>query len=375
MRVDSTSSSRTILANRACIACAEHLGSGMCSEVRDTIGSPPVLNCSLKGRDSIVRAGEEMLYVIQCENNGWSAAYSIIVIDPIPGYSEYVACNGGGEYDPSDEKITWNVEKMDRGEGETFTLLIRVKSLVPNRSLLINKVDMTCAEGFCASAVETTVVLSSPLWDLSTVAIPQEVVRGQSVTFRTAVQNIGTMNATNTIVTNPIPDNTLYSRNTGGGIFEVMAHRVVWNLGPVHVNEEREISLTVLVDSNFPTEKEVVNRVCVQSDERADSISISLPLLLPKQFYVSQNYPNPFNQMTTLTVQLPEEASVDVRIYNILGQEIGTLLRGHRQAGTYTIQWDGRSTERRDFTSGVYIYRVVVNDGQWSETRRMMMLK
>ena len=377
VNIDSTFSGMRTFLNKACLSWAKDidLPAEVCSETIDTIGSPPKLTCSTKGRDFFAQAGGEIHYLIQCENSGWSAAHSLVITDSIPEHTEYVTCRGVCQYDSVNKVVSWNVEQLEREEEKIFSLIVYVECPLASQTPIINKIWLTCAEGLSASDAETTIAFSIPVWDLSMSTFQAEVFQGKTVTFTIRLRNAGNTYATNTVVTNRIPEYTSYSSNTGGGVFEMIQNRVTWDLGTVHVNEEREISLTVIVDSNFSTEREVVNRVYVQSDERADSVSISLPLMLPHQFHVSQNYPNPFNQTTTITVQLPEEAFLDVRVYNILGQKIGTLVRGHRQAGVYTIQWDGRSMGGRDLTSGVYIYRVVVNNGKWSETRRMILLR
>ncbi len=84
---------------------------------------------------------------------------------------------------------------------------------------------------------------------------------------------------------------------------------------------------------------------------------------------LSQNYPNPFNPTTTIAYSLPEANQVTLTIYNILGQEVATLLDNqYQEAGNYTIQWN-----TTDHASGIYFYRLVV--GQAVETKKMVLLK
>ena len=95
--------------------------------------------------------------------------------------------------------------------------------------------------------------------------------------------------------------------------------------------------------------------------------------LIPDKFEVSQNYPNPFNPSTTIKFGLPEAAFVSIKIYNILGQEVKTLLNAERSAGTYTLQWNGDNNFGHQVTSGTYIYRVVA--GNNVVTKKMILLK
>jgi hypothetical protein len=89
---------------------------------------------------------------------------------------------------------------------------------------------------------------------------------------------------------------------------------------------------------------------------------------IPETFFVDQNYPNPFNPSTTISYGLPSEAVVSVRIYNLLGQLVATLVEGKQAAGVYELQFDARS-----IPSGVYLYRV--RAGGMDAVRRMILMK
>jgi hypothetical protein len=94
---------------------------------------------------------------------------------------------------------------------------------------------------------------------------------------------------------------------------------------------------------------------------------------LPKEFTVSQNYPNPFNPSTLINYSLPKSSLVTIKIYNILGQEVKTLVNSQLQAGNYTAQWNGDNNFGRTVATGVYIYQVKA--GQYAKTMKMMFLK
>ena len=94
---------------------------------------------------------------------------------------------------------------------------------------------------------------------------------------------------------------------------------------------------------------------------------------LPKSFAVSPNYPNPFNPTTTIRYQLPQAAEVNLVIYNILGQQVRTLVNTHREAGYHQAVWDGRNDAGVPAGSGVYIYIFRAVDFQ--EVRKMILMK
>ena len=89
---------------------------------------------------------------------------------------------------------------------------------------------------------------------------------------------------------------------------------------------------------------------------------------VPRKFTLEQNYPNPFNPRTTIRFQVPDAGFVSLKVYNLLGHEVGTLVNGNVQAGSFTVTWDASS-----FPSGIYFYRLQA--GGDIRTRSMMLVK
>ncbi|MEG8945934.1 T9SS type A sorting domain-containing protein [Rosettibacter firmus] len=90
---------------------------------------------------------------------------------------------------------------------------------------------------------------------------------------------------------------------------------------------------------------------------------------VPHEFVLNQNYPNPFNPITTISYQIPEGGFVILKIYDVLGREISTLVNQFQNAGNYYINFDGSN-----LTSGVYFYKLSVNS-QHSSTKKMILLR
>lgn len=89
---------------------------------------------------------------------------------------------------------------------------------------------------------------------------------------------------------------------------------------------------------------------------------------IPTEFSLAQNYPNPFNPTTKIKFGLPEAANVSLRVYNILGEEVATLVNSELAAGFHTINFNATN-----LTSGLYIYRIEA--GSFVEVRKMMLMK
>jgi len=85
-------------------------------------------------------------------------------------------------------------------------------------------------------------------------------------------------------------------------------------------------------------------------------------------YKLTQNYPNPFNPTTTLKYQLPASSKVTLKVYDVLGNEVATLLNEEKEAGTYEVMF-----EASNYSSGVYFYRLQA--GSFVETKKMVLMK
>lgn len=90
--------------------------------------------------------------------------------------------------------------------------------------------------------------------------------------------------------------------------------------------------------------------------------------LIPGSFELRQNYPNPFNPSTTIEFALPKSAFVTLRVYDVLGRQVGELVNAKLGAGNYKTQWDARG-----LATGVYFYRLTA--GEFVETKKLLFLK
>jgi len=103
------------------------------------------------------------------------------------------------------------------------------------------------------------------------------------------------------------------------------------------------------------------------------NLSLALISETPASFSLLQNYPNPFNPETNIQFQLPEAAEVQLKIYNLLGQEVRTLVNENHEAGFHTVYWDGKNNNGDLVASGVYVY--VIRANQYTEVKKMMLMK
>ncbi|MCK9210880.1 MAG: fibronectin type III domain-containing protein [Ignavibacteriaceae bacterium] len=94
---------------------------------------------------------------------------------------------------------------------------------------------------------------------------------------------------------------------------------------------------------------------------------------IPTEFSIDQNYPNPFNPTTIIRYGIPQNADVTLSIYNMLGQKIKTLVSEQKNAGTYSVQWNGDNEFGQKVSSGAYIYRI--NAGNFVKAMKLILMK
>ncbi|HRI85574.1 MAG TPA: T9SS type A sorting domain-containing protein, partial [Ignavibacteria bacterium] len=118
---------------------------------------------------------------------------------------------------------------------------------------------------------------------------------------------------------------------------------------------------------NFVLKQNRINDI-ISSVINKKSDNLSIINKQPDKFHLSQNYPNPFNPITKIAYSIPVSGIVTIKIFDITGREIKTLVNEFRNAGSYEIEFDGGG-----LSSGVYYYKLETNN--FSETRKMILIK
>jgi len=94
---------------------------------------------------------------------------------------------------------------------------------------------------------------------------------------------------------------------------------------------------------------------------------------VPNEFSLNQNYPNPFNPATTISFSIKNNSNVKLEIVNLLGQTVRTLVNEKMQSGFQTVVWNGLTSNGKKAESGVYLFKLTVNDQ--TQTRKMILMK
>ncbi|MDZ7264698.1 MAG: T9SS type A sorting domain-containing protein, partial [candidate division KSB1 bacterium] len=162
-------------------------------------------------------------------------------------------------------------------------------------------------------------------------------------------------------VQNVVVDSIIINQNEGSGSWML--------LGRYHLPAKYKIELRV-VDTGKNTNSNAVLR--------ADAIKFSLVTQVsdiadfdsqtPLRFYLEQNYPNPFNAQTMIEYAIPKETKVELRIINLLGQEIATLVNERQSPGIYCVHWDAD-----DAASGIYFCQLKTEE--FSSVKKLTVIK
>lgn len=99
----------------------------------------------------------------------------------------------------------------------------------------------------------------------------------------------------------------------------------------------------------------------------------SITILPPRNFDLKENFPNPFNPGTVIEYQIPHDIQVNLRILNLMGQEIAILVNEFQKSGFHQVTWEGKDMSGREVSSGIYLYSIQA--GEYHAIRKMVKLE
>ncbi|MHB8580368.1 MAG: FlgD immunoglobulin-like domain containing protein [Ignavibacteriaceae bacterium] len=223
--------------------------------------------------------------------------------------------------------------------------------------------DGSTPKSFAAGSVKFGELTSTE--NTNIVNIPIVLANSQGVMSSYIELNIDKQYADIESISANLPQGWIMSHNYANGVLKIaMAGVKSLSNGTIAT-----VSLK-LTDKNAQVN---VDGLAKLNDNTSSSLSKVAVKIVPDQFALSQNYPNPFNPSTTIKYQLAKDTRVSLTIYDMLGQEVRTLVSSEQSAGYYNVVWDGRNANGYQVSSGVYIYRLQA--GSFVQTLKMSLLK
>lgn len=162
----------------------------------------------------------------------------------------------------------------------------------------------------------------------------------------------------------------------------------IQKIGIVDLNGQNYISpgegplVTLRAEGNNLSSLTIKKAVLVDRDankipvEIVKNITATDEKTIPQDFSLAQNYPNPFNPTTGIQFTVASEQSpvpITLKIYNVRGQLVRTLVDEPKMSGTYEVMWNGRGNQGEEVASGVYLYELKIGD--YTETKKMILVK
>jgi membrane-bound inhibitor of C-type lysozyme len=144
-------------------------------------------------------------------------------------------------------------------------------------------------------------------------------------------------------------------------------------LDKINPNSEKEAVFSFDIKRDIPVnKKDTVSFLIKSSNGILASKDIILNVIAPKEYKLEQNFPNPFNPTTKIQYQIPVDSKVTIKIYDILGEEVTTLVNKEQEAGYKEVSFNGLN-----YASGVYIYRLTAqtSSNTFTSAKKMMMVK
>jgi len=147
-----------------------------------------------------------------------------------------------------------------------------------------------------------------------------------------------------------------------------LVHSWKWTLGSSGDTISKKLSVTDLLGNDWPNPDSAQWYMDDYMLERLDTTVGVRNYSILANFILNQNYPNPFNPTTTIKYQIPEMSFVTLKIFDVLGRELTTLINQEKTIGSYEVEFDGSA-----LTSGVYFYQLKAGD--FISTKKMILLR
>lgn len=198
----------------------------------------------------------------------------------------------------------------------------------------------------------------------SDLPLPLEVVHAKEVIM--GVQNIGfSVTSSGVGVEDAYISLILHDRV----MFEGRTDPQGFLLADVNLNDVGDMIVTVTKSGYLPYQDTITVTMTEDVNDNEDISGIG-------SFELSQNYPNPFNPVTSIQYEVSRsynDVHASLKIYNVLGRKVRTLVDEPQKAGSYQVSWDGKDDRGNDVSSGIYFYTFTAGD--YSNTRKMTFLK
>ena len=289
---------------------------------------------------------------------GWSSPQSVLL--PWNGYAVYTSERATMTLLPFEEQDTTLARTASKGE---WYLNIKLESK--------NQINHSTVLGRRKHASNGAGIFDAPMFPgiENNIFIAMDLDGSNGFKYIRDIRSLDDFNGVWNLRINDLGDEFMIMSNQMGPFPEGL------QVGLVNINERK-----VLL--NFLDHKEmIVNnqnsaydlKIIAGDKEYVKSMSQEILSSIPEEFSLGQNYPNPFNPITKMEYSLPQRSKVVISIYNVLGQEIKSLINKEQDYGYHSVTWDGTDRLGKSVASGVYFTQM--RSGGFSQSKKMLLLK
>jgi uncharacterized repeat protein (TIGR01451 family) len=245
------------------------LGNRAQGSVTSTVHADHALTVTKTAAPEPVEAGANLTYTINWAVTGNEPSPNATVVDTLPAHVDFVSATGGGVYDPTTRKITWNLGTLMTPQSGSFTVVVAVHTPLYNATVLTNVVDFRDDDPGTtpAQATAQTTVHSDHLLSISKTAAPEPVEAGANLTYTINWAVTGNEPSPNATVVDTLPAHVSFVSATGGGVYDPATHKITWSLGELLTPQSGSFTVVVAVHTPLYNATVLTNVVDFRDDD------------------------------------------------------------------------------------------------------------
>ncbi len=240
-----------------------------------SVVSAPLLDVSLDENIDPVRVGSDLVYVINYRNNGTASATGIRITETFPSEVSFVAANPPPTLTPTVGSRVWLPPNLGAGtSGPSILVTVRVHSPLPDLTSLNNQVAIRSNELPTPVTTTQATLVQAPILTLRKLASDPSPQANSLLTYTLPYTNSGSTYASSVVVTDAVPNNTVFQDCAPEDCSYNPGNRVVtWNLGQVPSQDAESVTMTVSVANNLPTSTVLTNTARIAAAENISALT------------------------------------------------------------------------------------------------------
>jgi len=214
-----------------------------------------------------VEAGDPLTYAMDWAIGGNCWAENTTITDAVPPLTSFVSCEPAADCSESGGTVTWDLGQVTPPDSGTATFVVDVETCLPDGTLIDNTAAIFEDSGEYDEDTVTSTVHADHELNIDKVGDPKPVMKNDPLTYTILWEITGNEPAPNVIITDLVPDGTVFDSATGGGVHDPATNVVTWNLGDFCPPANGSVGFTVIVDRYLVDPAEISNTAVISDDD------------------------------------------------------------------------------------------------------------